>query len=136
MVLVLAGAAGARGAGVVLALGLISARRRAYDYASLRVVGVHERALRRAAAGELAAAVLIGLLVGVGSGLGGTALATHALPLFVRADVGLPTVSSVPWLPVVALCCGLVAVLAAVCVAVVAVVRRNAGVARLREGAR
>jgi hypothetical protein len=136
MFLVMAGAAGALGAGVVLALGLISARRRAYDYASLRVVGVRERVLRRAASGELAAAVLIGLLVGVGSGLGGTALATHALPLFVHADVGLPTVSTVPWLPVVALCGGLVAVLAAVCVAVVAVVRRNAGVARLREGTR
>jgi hypothetical protein len=48
----------------------------------------------------------------------------------------LPTVSSVPWPPVVALCGGLVVVLAAVCVAVVAVVRRNAGIDRLREGTR
>jgi ABC-type antimicrobial peptide transport system permease subunit len=136
MFLVMAGAAGALGVGVVLAFGLISARRRAYDYASLRVVGVRERALRRAATGELAGAVLVGLAVGIGSGLGGTALATHALPLFVHADVGLPRVSSVPWLPVVALCGGLVMVLAAVCVIVVAVVRRNAGVTRLREGVR
>jgi hypothetical protein len=136
MFLVMAGVAGMLGAGVVLALGLISARRRAYDYASLRVIGVRERMLRRAVAAELAAAVLVGLLVGIGSGLGGTALATHALPLFVDANVGLPTVSSVPWPPVVALCGGLVVVLAAVCVAVVAVVRRNAGIDRLREGTR
>jgi len=134
MFLVMAVAAGALGAGVVLALGLLSARRRAYDYESLRVVGVAERVLRAAASAELAAALCVGLAVGVGAGVGGVALATGALPLFVRPDVGFPRVSSIPWPPVLVLCGALLLALGLICVVVVGVVRREANVGLLRAG--
>jgi hypothetical protein len=132
--LVMAAVAGLLAAGIALAQGLISARRRAYELASLRVVGVPRRILRRGALAEQALIVAVGLAVGVGSGLGGGLFAARRLPFFVRADQGPPIVSTVPAELIVVLVAGLFVLFAAACFVVEAAALRQAGVARLREG--
>jgi hypothetical protein len=119
--------------GAALLAGVTTARRRAYEVAALEAAGVPGRSLHRSLVVEQALVLAIGVIVGVGSGLAGSALALPSTPFFVQDDVGPPIDHTLPWGWVGILIGSLIAVFALTCVAVSWLVARQATAARFRE---
>jgi hypothetical protein len=119
--------------GAALLAGVTTARRRAYEVAALVAAGVPGRALHRSLTVEQALLLGIGVVVGVGSGLAGSALALPSTPFFVQTDVGPPIDHTLPWGWVGILVGSLVAVFTLTCLAVSWLVARQATAARFRE---
>jgi hypothetical protein len=119
--------------GAALLAGITTARRRAYEVVSLAASGVSRRSLRGALAVEQAVLLGAGLLVGVGTGLIGSALALPSTPFFVAEDVGPPPDRSLPWGLVGGLVGVLVVVFVVTCVVVSWLIGRQATAARFRE---
>lgn len=128
-----AGAAAVLALGAALLGGIVGARRRAYDIAALEAVGLSRRTLRRASAVEQGIVVGIGVVLGLGAGLAGAALAMPSTPIFVRADVGPPITAALPWTLLGWLIAAVVLAFAVTCMVVARVVAAQAGFARIRE---
>jgi hypothetical protein len=131
--LVAAGTAVLLAVGAALLAGITTARRRAYEIASLEAAGVPGRSLRRSLTVEQALLLGLGLLIGVGTGLAGSALALPSTPFFVVDDIGPPVDRDLPWGLVGSLIGVLVATFALTSLAVSWLVSRQATAARFRE---
>jgi hypothetical protein len=119
--------------GAALLGGATTARRRAYEVAALEAAGVPGGALRRALTLEQAVLLGLGLVVGLGAGLGGSALALPSTPFFVDETVGPPVARGLP-LALVGALAGILLVVFALTSAVIAwLITRQATAARLRE---
>ncbi|MBE7189776.1 FtsX-like permease family protein, partial [Jatrophihabitans endophyticus] len=125
-------------AATVLAIGataagrVLSTKRRSYELAALEAVGVSARTLRRATALEQSMVLVVGLLVGLVTGLVGSRLALPSTPVFADTSTGPPLVFGLPWALLGALAAGLVVVFALVSVAIAALVERSATPGQLR----
>jgi hypothetical protein len=125
-------------AAVLLAIGatavgrVVSARRRGYELAALKAVGVSRRALRRATAAEQGSVFGIGLLVGLAAGLVGSRLALPSTPVFVDTSSGPPLVLGLPWALLIVLTIGVVVVFVVVSVAIARLVELAAAPSQLR----
>ena len=113
--------------------GIVTARRRSYEFAALEIVGVLPRALRRASAAEQAMLLGVGLAVGCAAGIGGSLLALPSTPFFVDETVGPPRDDSLPWGPIALLAATLVLVFALTSIAVGRLSVRSVDIERLRE---
>jgi putative ABC transport system permease protein len=113
--------------------GLVAARRRAYELAALRAVGVAPRVLRRAVALEQGVLLGVGLLLGVAAGVAGARLALPSTPFFVSTSIGPPVEHALPGATIAVLCVVLAVLLALTCVVVSWAVARQATPDRLRE---
>jgi hypothetical protein len=131
--LVAAGTAVLLAVGAALLAGITTARRRAYEIASLEAAGVPGRSLRHSLSVEQALLLGLGLVIGVGTGLAGSALALPSTPFFVIDNVGPPVDHDLPWGLVGVLIGGLVALFAVTALAVSWLVSRQATAARFRE---
>jgi hypothetical protein len=131
--LVAAGTAVLLAVGAALLAGITTARRRAYEIASLEASGVPARSLRRSLTVEQGLLLGLGLVIGIGTGLAGSALALPSTPFFVVHDVGPPIDHGLPWGLVGVLTAGLAVLFALTAVAVSWMVSRQATAARFRE---
>jgi hypothetical protein len=111
---------------------VVSVRRRGYELAALKAIGVSPRTLRRATAAEQGSVFGIGLLVGLAAGLVGSALALPSMPVFVDTLTGPPVVFGLPWALLAALTIGLVVVFVVVSAAIARLVERAATPSQLR----
>lgn len=94
---VAAGTALALAAGALLANAYVTARRRSYELAALRVLGASHRALVRAARRELLAYVAVGLVLGAPVGVGAASLAAPALDQVSGGSAGPPLDYAPSW---------------------------------------
>jgi hypothetical protein len=131
--IVAAGTAVLLAVGAALLAGITTARRRAYEIASLEAAGVPGRSLRHSLSVEQVLLLGLGLLIGVGTGLAGSVLALPSTPFFVADNVGPPVDHDLPWGLIGVLIAGLVAVFALTSFAVSWLVSRQATAARFRE---
>ena len=131
--LVAAAAATVLALGATVLGGIITARRRAYELAALEAAGVSPRTLRRSTAAEQGLLLGVGILVGLGAGLGGSALALPSTPFFVDDNVGPPAEHALPYGLLAVLVAALLVAAVATCVVVARFVSRQATAGRLRE---
>ncbi len=92
-----AGIAIATAATAATASSFVEARRRAYELAALRTVGVGTASLRRAAEIENAVLLFLGTVVGIAAGVGTAWLARATIPVSTDAASGPPVVAALPW---------------------------------------
>lgn len=108
----------AAGAAALLAIGaavfsiFITARRRAFELAVLRVGGIPRRTLARSLLGEQLLVLGPGLILGAGAGILGAVIALPSVPEFTSVAGGPPPQFPLPWLPLLALLLSLVVLLA------------------------
>lgn len=103
--------------GLALLLGLaaaavslyVEARRRSYEIAAMRSLGISRRTLVRAAAAEQAGLLATGALLGTAVGLTSAALALPSVPLYAGRYSGPPLLFAPAWLPLAGLLLAVVA---------------------------
>jgi len=120
-------------AATVVLTSYLTGRRRGYEIAALRSVGVPARTLIAAGTIEQATVLAAGLILGAAGGLLAARIALPSVPVFADPDAGPVVTYTTAWTPVLAL---LAAVTAALAVLAVTVSRRLVRVAtadRLRE---
>ncbi|MGH8824567.1 MAG: FtsX-like permease family protein [Jiangellaceae bacterium] len=92
-----AGIAIATAATAAVASSFVEARRRAYELAALRTVGVGTASLRRAVIIENAVLLVLGTVVGIGAGVGTAWLARATIPVSTDAASGPPIAAALSW---------------------------------------
>jgi putative ABC transport system permease protein len=92
-----AGLAIATAATAAIASSFVEARRRAYELAALRTVGVGTASLRRAAIIENAVLLSLGTVIGIAAGVGTAWLARATIPVSTDAAAGLPVAATISW---------------------------------------
>ncbi|MGA8207131.1 MAG: FtsX-like permease family protein [Candidatus Dormiibacterota bacterium] len=108
----------AAGAAALLAIGaavfsiFVTARRRAFELAVLRVGGITRRTLARSLLGEQLLVLGPGVILGAGAGILGAVIALPSVPEFTSVAGGPPPQFPLPVLPLVALLLSLVVLLA------------------------
>ncbi len=128
----------AAGAAALLAIGaavfsvFMASRRRAYELAVLRAIGVSHRTLLRSLLGEQLLVLGPGTLLGVIAGIVGAVLALPSVPEFAKLSGGPAVQLFLPVVPIVALIAALVVLLAVAASAAAVGTLRMASYQRLR----
>ncbi|HEU0212979.1 MAG TPA: FtsX-like permease family protein [Jiangellaceae bacterium] len=92
-----AGIAIATAATAAIASSFVEARRRAYELAALRTVGVRTTSLRRAAIIENAVLLSVGTVLGIAAGVGTAWLARATIPVGTDIASGPPVAATASW---------------------------------------
>ncbi len=111
-----------------------AARRRQWELAALRAVGVDSRALRRAVRAEQGIVLGAGILTGLGAGITAAAVALRSVPEFVQRAPGPPLQLGLPVIDLVVTIGAVVAALAITVFISTSVMVHGASVERLAGG--